>query len=113
MTLSSPLTGRLGVFALALFYTGLTFTAATAPTPAFAASGPYYVAELAAPAKDNRFVAAGVAWKCQETTCVAGKGSSRPIGVCRKLSRKLGELTSFKANGKMLADEKLAKCNGN
>jgi len=113
MTPSSPFVSRLGMFALALFYTGFTFAAATTPTPAFAASGPYYVAELAEPAKDNRAVAAGLAWKCQDTTCVAGKGSSRPIRICRGLFREFGEIASFTAKGKPLAEDKLAKCNAN
>ncbi|MEP5936764.1 MAG: hypothetical protein ABJ239_00400 [Erythrobacter sp.] len=113
MTLSSPFTGRLGVFAAALFYTGITFAAAVAPAPASAGNGPYYVAELAAPASDNRAVASGIAWKCQGTTCVAGKGTSRPIRICRGLAREFGEITSFKSKGKVLADDKLAKCNGN
>ena len=113
MTLSSPPIGRLGVFAAALLYTGLTFGAAITPAPAFAASGPYYVAELAAPAKDNRAVASGIAWKCQGTRCIAGKGSSRPMRICRGLAREFGEITSFTAKGKVLAEDKLAKCNGN
>jgi|GEM_PF-283428 len=111
---SSPFISRLSVFALALFYTGFTFAAATTPTPALAASsGPYYVAELAEPAKDNRAVASGIAWKCQGTTCVAGKGSSRAIRICRGLFREFGEIASFTAKGKPLAEDKLAKCNGN
>ena len=114
MTLSSPFAGRLGILALALFYTGFTFAAATTPAPALAASsGPYYVVELVEPAKDNRAVASGIAWKCQGTTCVAGKGNSRPIRICRGLFREFGEIASFTAKGEPLAEDKLAKCNSN
>jgi hypothetical protein len=113
MTLSSPFTNRLGVFALALIYTGLTFGAAVSPTPALAQSGAYYTAELVAPAKDDRLVASGVAWKCVDTTCRAKKGTSRPTTICRGLARKFGEVSSFTFNGEELAAERLAKCNGN
>ena len=113
MTLSLSRTGRLGVFALALAYTGLTFGALTAPAPAFAtANGPHYVAELAAPAKQARTVAAGVAWFCEGTTCKAGKGTSRPLRICRGLAKEFGEVTSFTAQNEVLPAEQLAQCNG-
>jgi len=111
MTLSTPLTARLGIFALALVYTGLTFSATTAPVSA-KNSAPYYTAELAQPAKENRMVARGVAWKCEGTSCRAKKGNSRPIRICRGLVRKMGEVTSFTARGEKLAEDKMAKCNG-
>ncbi len=113
MTLSLPRAGRLSVFALALAYTGATFGVMTAPAPAIANSGAYYTATLAAPADDNRAVATGVAWSCQGTTCVANKGTSRPMRICRGLAREFGEIVSFTAKGEELAEDKLAKCNGN
>ena len=113
MTLSIPRSGRLGVFALALAYTGVTFGTLIAPAPAAASSGAYYTAELAAPASEARTVASGVAWSCKGTTCVANKGTSRPLRICRGLSREFGEVVSFTAKGKQLAEERLAKCNGN
>ena len=103
--------GRIAIFVLALLYTGLTFTAATSPASA-KAKGPYYTAELVEPADETRAVARGVAWKCAGTTCRAGKGTSRPINICRGLARKFGEVKSFTARGKVLAEDKLAKCNG-
>lgn len=113
MTLSLPRTGRLGVLALALAYTGVTFSAFAAPAPAMAASsGPYYVAELAAPASEARTVAGGVAWFCEGTTCRAAKGTSRPLRICRGLAREFGEVTSFTAKGEALPEDRLAKCNG-
>lgn len=113
MTLSLPRLSRFAVFAVALVYTSLTFGVLTAPAPAYAQSGAYYTATLAQPAEDNRAVAAGVAWTCSGTTCVANKGTSRPMRICRGLAREFGEVVTFTAKGKDLADEKLAKCNGN
>ena len=112
MTLSLPRLTNLSAIALGLGYTALTFGAALAPAPATAASGAYYVAELAAPASDSRAVAGGVAWSCQGTTCVANKGTSRPMRICRELQREMGEVTAFTANGEALEADKLARCNG-
>ncbi len=110
MTLSLSRFSRLSVFAMALVYTGLTFGVATAP--AMAKSSPYYTVTLAQPADDSRTVASGVAWSCKGTTCVANKGPSRPLRICRGLSREFGEIVSFTAKGEELAADKLAKCNG-
>ena len=73
--------------------------------------GPYYVAELAAPASESRTVG-GVAWFCEGTTCRAAKGDSSPLRICRGLQRKFGEVVSFTAKGETLAEDKLARCNG-
>jgi len=112
MTLSLSRTGRLAVFASALVYTGLSFGMATSSAPVNAASGPYYVATLAAATDEDRAVAGGVAWACQGTTCVANKGTSRPSRICRGLAREMGEIASFKVEGEELAEDKLARCNG-
>ncbi|QUL37699.1 hypothetical protein [Erythrobacter sp. JK5] len=112
MTLSLPRTGRFTVFVLALVYTGLTFGVATGSGPVAASEGPYYTATLAQPADESRAVAGGVAWACEGTTCVANKGTSRPMRICRGLAREFGEVTSFTAKGEELAADKLAKCNG-
>ncbi len=111
MTLSPTLTGRAVIFVMALFYTALTFGVAVTPAQA-KNSGPYYTAELAEAAKDDRVVARGVAWKCTGTSCRAGKGNSRAINICRGLHRKFGEVKSFTAKGEALPADKLAKCNG-
>ncbi|MEM7665192.1 MAG: hypothetical protein AAF250_05000 [Pseudomonadota bacterium] len=113
MTLSLPRTGRFTIFAMALAYTGMTFGAAVAPVAAEAKTGPYYTATLAQAAEDNRAVAGGVAWACKDTMCVANKGSSRPMRICRGLAREFGEIKSFTAKGEELGADKLAKCNGN
>lgn len=113
MTLSNPLSGRVGVFALALIYTTFSFGALVSPAPAAAkSSGPYYVAELTAPAKEARTVAGGIAWSCEGTTCVAGEANSRPLRICRSIEREFGEIKGFAAGGEQLAEDKLAACNG-
>ena len=112
MTLSIPRTSRLGVLALAFAYTAATFGALTAPVSAQASSnGPYYIAELAAPASESRTVAGGVAWFCEGTTCRAAKGTSRPLRICRGLQREFGEVVSFETKGEELTESRLAKCN--
>ena len=111
MTLSLPRSLNLAAIAVALTWTTLTFGAALAPTPAVAADAPFYTAELAQPAQERTVVAGGVAWNCQGTSCVAGKGTSRPLRVCRQLQREHGEIAAFTAKGEALAADKLAKCN--
>src|SRR3546814_891900 len=111
MNPSIPRPGLLGIMALALVYTGLVFGAAITPAPAYAASGAYYTAELATPADEARVVASGVAWHCEGTTCVAGKGTSRALRICRGINREFGEVVSFTADGKLLSEDDLAKCN--
>jgi hypothetical protein len=102
-----------GALSVALLYTVLTFGATLTPTSVEArTTAAYYTAELAAPAKDSRSIVRGVVWHCEGTTCRAKKSNSRPTNVCKRLSNDMGEITSFTAKGKALADEKLAKCNG-
>lgn len=104
-----------GALAAAFAYTGLTFGAlALVPTAAEARSnGYFYTAELAQPvAGPTTTVAGGVAWACEGTTCVARKGSSRPLRMCRELQREHGEIASFVADEKALEADKLAQCNG-
>ncbi len=113
MTLSLPRTGRFAALALALIYTGLSFGVATSTAPLAAQSGPYYIATLATATDENRAVAGGVAWACEGTTCVANKGTSRPSRICRGLAREMGEITTFKVEGEEIAEDKLARCNGN
>lgn len=113
MTLSLPRSVNLAAIVGAVAWTTASFGAALAPAPAAAASNaPYYTAELAQPAKDRVFVAGGVAWQCNGTTCVAEKGTSRPMRICRELQRDVGEIAGFTAKGEALAEDKLAKCNG-
>jgi hypothetical protein len=110
--LSLPRTGKFAILASALVYTGLSFGVATSGAPVSAAGTAYYSATLAAPAAESRFVAGGVAWTCEGTTCVANKAAARPLRICRGLNRKSGEIVSFKMLGQSMEAEELAKCNG-
>lgn len=112
MTLSPSISRNFVIAFFALLYTTLTFSAALAPTSAQArGNAVYYVAELAAPAKESRTIANGVVWQCEGTRCIAAKSNSRPVIACKRLTRELGEVTKFAAKGKELSAEKLAKCN--
>lgn len=113
MTLSNSPSAKLGIFVASLLYTTVGFGALTAPSVAEARdNGPYYRAELTQPATERTVIAGGVAWTCEGTTCVAGKGTSRPLRVCRELQRDVGEVASFTAKGEALEADKLARCNG-
>lgn len=116
MTLFASLPGtRLGVLGslgLALAWTATSFGAALAPAAAQNPSKAYYRAELAQPAAQPRAIAGDLVWACNGTSCVADKGTSRPLRICRELNRKFGEVTNFTAKGELLAAEELEKCNG-
>lgn len=113
MTLSLPKSTSLGAIGLALVWTGLTFGAAVSPANVEArAMTPYYSAELTAPAAEPRSIIGGVVWQCAETSCIAAKASSRPVTMCKRVVRELGEVTSFTAGDKALEAEDLASCNG-
>ncbi|MDC0887259.1 hypothetical protein OAS19_05665 [Altererythrobacter sp.] len=97
---------------VALAYTALTFGAAIAPTPAYAASGAYYRAELAKPVEAGTEIIRGTAWNCKGTVCVANKSNSRPVIVCQRLANEMGDVTAFTVKGEALAGDKLARCQG-
>ena len=86
---------------------GLAF----ASTAATAAGGTYYRAELASPATQARFVARDVVWACNDVSCVAGQGTSRPLIICSALAKVVGPVTSFTAGGKAIEAEELTRCN--
>lgn len=112
MTLALPHTARPAAAFAALAWTALTFGATLAPTPAQAAEGPFYRAELAAPATASKTVSSGQVWNCGANACVSSKGTSRPVITCARLARDVGEVTAFVAGGKALEAADLAKCNG-
>lgn len=113
MTLSLPTHGKAVAAFAALAWTALSFGAALAPAPANAAeAGPFYRAELAAPAGEARPIAGDLAWSCSDTSCAAGKGKSRPVIVCARLAKEVGPVASFVADGEALDEQDLARCNG-
>lgn len=100
------------VLGAAIFCSAFTLGVSVAPTSAEArGNGPYYKAELSQPTAERTVVAGGIAWTCSGTTCVAPKGTSRPLRVCRELQRGSGDVVSFTAKGEELDADKLAKCN--
>ena len=114
MALSLPRPFKPAAIVIAAAYTTLTFGAAITPSPAQAASVPFYHAELSAPVAKSkaRPIASGTVWKCAENACTAGEASSRPAIVCARLAKEVGPLTSFTAGGKTLEADDLARCNG-
>lgn len=94
---------------LAAMAVGLTLspTAISAQAPAAR-----FTAELAAPVADARVVAGGIAWRCAGTTCSAPVNGTRPLRVCRELSRELGQVVSFSAGDAAMDEADLARCNG-
>ena len=108
MTLSLNAASRFSLAATAALALGATIAPMTSQ-----AAAPYYTATLAEAASDDRAVAGGVAWACKDNMCVAAKGTSRPVRICRGLAREFGEITSFTTKGEELDEKSLAKCNGN
>ena len=113
MTLSNTAPTKLGVLGAAILYSAASLGALAAPTAAEAkGSEPFYKAELSQPATERTLIAGGVAWTCEGNTCVAPRGTSRPLRVCRELQRDTGDIVAFTAKGKTLDEAKLAQCNG-
>lgn len=113
LPLSRSRLGNLGAIGLALAWTTVSFGAALMPAPA-AAQNPskaYYRAELAQPAAEARVIAGDRVWACKGTSCVADKGTSRPLRICRDLNRKHGVIASFTTKGEALTADDLARCN--
>lgn len=93
----------------------LALAASGAPQAALMAQpqgeGAFYAAEIAAPMEATRMAAGGVVWSCEGTSCMAARGTARPLRLCRELKRKVGAVTSFAVNGEMLEADQLARCN--
>lgn len=107
-----PRSTTVGAIALAFAWTALSFGATLTASPAEARdNGIYYRAELVQPASKAKTVAGGVLWMCEGTNCVAGRGKSRPLRMCRELQREVGDIASFSVDGAALDQENLASCN--
>jgi hypothetical protein len=104
--------GSIGALGLALVWTAVSFTTVAAPAGAQTPSNAYYRAVLAQPAGDTRAIAGDLVWACKGANCVADKGSSRPLRICREVHRKFGEVVTFTTKGEAMPAEELAKCNG-
>ncbi|MDZ4306891.1 CC_3452 family protein [Allopontixanthobacter sp.] len=113
MTLSLPKFRSFSAVTLALVWTSLTFGAAITPVETQArAATPYYTAQFAAPAAEATAIIGGVVWQCAGSTCLAAKASARPVNLCKRVAREIGEVTSFTAGEKALEAAELATCNG-
>lgn len=104
--------GSLGALGMAIAWTAMSFGTATAPAGAQTPSKAYYRAELAQPATQAKVIAGDLVWACDGTACVADRGTSRPLRICREVNRKFGEVVNFTTKGEVLPAEDLAKCNG-
>jgi hypothetical protein len=92
--------------------TSALFLATLAAAPLAAKDeGPYYRAELAQPA-DKEVIAGGVLWLCEGTQCFAGKGTSRPVVMCKRLAEETSTVMSFSYGDDALAADDLERCNG-
>lgn len=88
------------------------FGAAIAAAPLAAKdAGPYYHAELTQPAAGGRVIAGGVLWMCEGTQCFAGKGTARPVVMCKRLAEAASPVASFSFGGEALDADDLALCN--
>ena len=113
MTLSLPTSAKPVAALVALAWTAITIGTAITPAPAYAAeSRVYYTAELAAPVASVKTVVSGTVFNCDGTGCAGRKATSRPAIVCARLVKEVGPVAKFTANGKELAAEDLARCNG-
>ena len=96
---------------IALSALALVFVAAPqAALMAQSQGSAFYVAEIATPVEATRMAAGGVAWTCEGSSCVAARGTARPLRICRELKRKTGAITQFTVDGEALAAEVLARC---
>lgn len=114
MTLTLPRSVNIGAIAAAFAWTSISFGTLVAPAPVEAAGNPvFYKAQLAKPVeKTTTTVAGGVVWSCKGDTCIAAKGTSSSVRVCRELQKEHGAIAGFTAKGEELAADSLAKCNG-
>ena len=83
--------------------------ASTASAQAPGAS--YFSAELASPVEKTTKIIQGVVWQCEGTVCNGSKATSRAINACTRLSRRLGDVTSFTTRSEPMPAEELASCN--
>jgi hypothetical protein len=75
-------------------------------------SEPYYRAELSQAPSTGHVIAGGVLWMCEGTQCFAGKGTGRPVVMCKRLAEETSPVTRFSFGGEDLATNDLARCNG-
>ncbi|WP_375289108.1 hypothetical protein [Qipengyuania sp.] len=113
MPSSNTIPARIGALGAAIIWsaTSLSFLVSPAPARAQDPGTSYYSASLVEPVAEKQLVVGGLVWRCAETACVAAKGTSRALRVCRTLNRKSGEVSRFVTAGSVMSSEELARCN--
>jgi hypothetical protein len=86
-------------------------TLAAAPVAA-RDNAPFYHAELAKVPAKSQVIAGGVLWMCEGTECFAGKGTGRPVVMCRRLAEASSPVVRFSYAGADLSADDLKQCNG-
>ena len=95
-----------------VFLASFAVAASFAPLSLAQAQDAGYRAVLAAPLDaPKREAVDGVLWRCSGDTCVAPRDGSRPLTVCARLARRLGQVVSFSTPSGTLAGDDLARCN--
>jgi hypothetical protein len=90
----------------------LTLAALAAAPVAARDDVPYYHAELAQVPPKNQVIAGGVLWMCEGTQCFAGKGTGRPVVMCKRLAQAASVVVRFSYAGEDLGADDLKQCNG-
>lgn len=105
----SQISSKIGALAGATAFSAMLFVAAP---QAFAASAPFYKAELVQPqAKAQSKLIKGSFFRCTETTCSSTDNASSPKNMCMWVAREFGEVKSFQAGSRVFSADELAKCN--
>lgn len=88
------------ILAVAFIFTG----------PALAST---FTVETATPVAENeRIIAEKVVWSCEGTTCVAELDRKKvSVRSCKRIAKKVGEITAFTNVKSALTAEEIATCN--
>jgi len=92
--------------------TALVLAALAAAPLAARENAPYYHAELAKVPPKSQVIAGGVLWMCEGTECFAGKGTGRPVVMCKRLAEAASPVVRFSYAGEDLGADDLKQCNG-
>ena len=87
------------------------FIAAASFLAAPALAGTYSARPVTAPAS-SKIIGKDISWACAGGTCRGSTEESRPLILCQDLAKRTGRIESFISDGKELAADQLAKCNG-
>ena len=111
MTLSH-VSARLGTLAAAAVLSTSLLIGVAGQAQAATAKGPYYQAELAAPAASKQELLRSVFVKCEGTACRAPMASTAPKNMCISIAREFGAVSAFSAGDRVFTADEVAACNG-